>query len=559
MDRDSISQQVNSPSHLYGNSKYGHFSQITAHNKEHFPLFSKATPTKFVLQRGDSLYIPPNWWHWVKSYGDRSISVNFWFKTETWKNSGPICHQKNINWPALEKWSNEYLISKANETSPDGIWIWIDNSYYRQISMTDFVSIYGNPNDPRSKTFAYLVTIKDYEDANFPADAVAKNKIPSNENFLKSLEIDIEVPFPADMIDSKYNFWMNFGREAGIDSGLHYDEEPGLLCVVDGYKEVTLYPPSDSEYLYPYPLKPYELMPNSNSFYYNLYREGPELDIDVKCTSSKLLEVTLIKAPNVAKIAREIQIKYGPGRTIYGIKNCNGILRWEFYFYGMDKNLTSPQIRSNFYTHPNYNPDMNLDNYMPFHKSIFKNDSYDANLIDRKGLIVYSVDLTEETAIKETTPCLNLYYVITEEVQVPFILHERTFYNDNTSHIKSVQYIDTFSNILSNTDSLRKFSASIGLGEMDVDNLYNFLNNSPYKCTCVALVNKGSEMGIYMFGIVYQAFVSFLVTYNYPASIIAEVMKHEEDVSKLQLEVGFHFVRGERCHIPSRTAFYGIF
>lgn len=556
---ESIAQKVNSPSHLYGTSRYGHFSQITSHNQDKFPLFKKASPLRFTLNKGDSLYIPSNWWHWVKSYGDRSISVNFWFKTNTWTNDPPTKYSQNINWPAMSKWTNQYLTETADKTSPNGIWIWIDHSYYRRMTMSEFITTYSCPEEFASEKFAYLVTIKDYEDFNFPEEVCVKNRIPSNRDFLTALGCDIEVPFPEHMLDSKYNFWMNFGKENGIDSGLHYDEEPGLLCVVDGIKEVILYPPSDTEFLYPYPLNPPVLKPNPNYFHYNLYRQAGPIDPASSITSSKFLEITLVKAPNVARIASILQEKYGPGRIVYGIKNCEGMLRWEFYFYGMDMNLTTAQIRMKFYSDTSYNSDMAIDKYLEFHKSMFENDYYDHNKIDKTGLIVYSIDLTEEGVIDGMTPCINLYYVITETVEIPFILHEKTLYRDSSSHVKSIQYIDTFSNILFNANSLRKWGGSVGLGNIDLDNLYNFLNNSPYKCATVAIVNKGMEMGIYLFGIVYRAFLLFLIEYNYPPALISEVSSKEEEISKMQLEVGFHFKRGIKCHIPSRTAFYGLF
>ena len=42
---------------------------------------------------------------------------------------------------------------------------------------------------------------------------------------------------------------MNNGN---VDSGLHYDKSEGIMCVLNGRKIVTLFPTSDSKYLYPY-------------------------------------------------------------------------------------------------------------------------------------------------------------------------------------------------------------------------------------------------------------------------------------------------------------------
>ena len=41
---------------------------------EKFPLFAKAKPVEFILEPGEILYIPPNWWHHVKNI-ENNISL----------------------------------------------------------------------------------------------------------------------------------------------------------------------------------------------------------------------------------------------------------------------------------------------------------------------------------------------------------------------------------------------------------------------------------------------------------------------------------------------------
>lgn len=68
--------------YLYPNKefKHAHVSQIDLDNVDHerFPLFEKATKYYGLLDAGDLLYLPPGWWHQVRSL-DMSISVNFWW------------------------------------------------------------------------------------------------------------------------------------------------------------------------------------------------------------------------------------------------------------------------------------------------------------------------------------------------------------------------------------------------------------------------------------------------------------------------------------------------
>ncbi|KAH8371520.1 hypothetical protein KR093_007840 [Drosophila rubida] len=59
----------------------GNTSQIDAANLdfEHFPLLSKVRFYELLLQPGDCLYLPPKWWHYVRS-NTPSFSVSFWFE-----------------------------------------------------------------------------------------------------------------------------------------------------------------------------------------------------------------------------------------------------------------------------------------------------------------------------------------------------------------------------------------------------------------------------------------------------------------------------------------------
>lgn len=44
--------------------------------------FTKARSFEATIRPGEMIYIPQNWWHFVHSE-DISISVNFWWRTET--------------------------------------------------------------------------------------------------------------------------------------------------------------------------------------------------------------------------------------------------------------------------------------------------------------------------------------------------------------------------------------------------------------------------------------------------------------------------------------------
>jgi lysine-specific demethylase 8 len=44
-----------------------------------FPLFGSAPYFELTLHAGDMLYIPPRWWHYLRSLST-SFSVSFWWR-----------------------------------------------------------------------------------------------------------------------------------------------------------------------------------------------------------------------------------------------------------------------------------------------------------------------------------------------------------------------------------------------------------------------------------------------------------------------------------------------
>lgn len=59
----------------------GNTSQVDAENidMEQFPLLANVKFYRFTLYRGEMLYIPPGWWHYIRSM-DKSFSVSFWWE-----------------------------------------------------------------------------------------------------------------------------------------------------------------------------------------------------------------------------------------------------------------------------------------------------------------------------------------------------------------------------------------------------------------------------------------------------------------------------------------------
>lgn len=104
-----------------------------------------------------------------------------------------------------------------------------------------------------------------------------------------------------------------------MDTGLHYDDSYGILCVLNGTKIVYLYPPSDSQYLYPYELKPNWYYNKFEPILYNIYKKYESNDYHKIPSNNILYESFYEKKKHMIRIVD--YLKKLNKTIIYGIKN----------------------------------------------------------------------------------------------------------------------------------------------------------------------------------------------------------------------------------------------
>jgi hypothetical protein len=181
-----------------------------------------------------------------------------------------------------------------------------------------------------------VITLSNYSSGKY--NTHIKNKLfdyvkfPVNEKLLCDCSYD-------------YNVWVTSNRH---DTGLHYDDEDGILTVMEGEKDIILFPPSDTEYLYPYQVDyKWKKLPALN-FRYNICANFGEI---TGVCSGELLYITCNDNVRVLSNISKLYDKYRNTNLIWGFKKNGDEYRWEIYNYTLNDKIkiTSWDIHNNEY------------------------------------------------------------------------------------------------------------------------------------------------------------------------------------------------------------------
>jgi hypothetical protein len=199
--------------HLTSEHEYAHFSSIDHTNYLFTPSLLLTHPQRFTLNPGQSIWIPRKWWHWVRTQGP-STAVNFWMPPQIGSSQTPF-------------------ILKDFEQPPELLTVIEESIGKSEIWKTSFDIILENHKIKDDNE--YIITIEGFK---------KNNRFKRlNEDILTTAKKYAKIPPGSDM-----NLWISKGYH---DTGLHYDDKDGILTVLSGTKELTLYPPTDTPYLKP--------------------------------------------------------------------------------------------------------------------------------------------------------------------------------------------------------------------------------------------------------------------------------------------------------------------
>jgi len=504
---------ANQVRHKTNEHSYGHYSAVTSVNKYFLPIFWTASGMDITLHAGDSLWIPKFWWHWVRS-APKTMAVNMW--TDSVHELSPT----SVLTPQVFRGRNFYNSAlKQLKSYPGKVTVWNskNDTFVSDVSYPQFIS--GPPVNNQ-----YIITL----DAHI--DAVGDTK--HNAELFAFVKDDLQLPGQLQAIvdphNVEHNIWISSGTH---DTGLHYDDTFGLLTVLEGAKQVTLYPPEQTRKLYPLCILPHWATGAPIRLQYNVYsKEGGTCRLGT-LPSSRLLYESMIHTRNkkLFKTMGGLVHAHGRNRIVYGVKKLpDGGMRWEVYSYHYDQQDTrAPQVRGM--------DRMLLQKPLPVDK-----------------IIIHSKDIyNSQSWSGMMSKDVHIYRSVSEELALPYSGVGHTVTDDGELAPESVYIMTTNSDALENTQS---YVDALSL-PCTAPVLYTLLQR--YACKQNAIFNKlNGQIFIMYCGISVENFVGFLKEFQYPPNLVQHVTDNLEQYRDIIHEVTI--VVDGQTRAPVRSSFYGI-
>jgi hypothetical protein len=467
-------------------------------------LFAK--PTYITLNTGDTLLIPKNWWHWIRTEQE-THAINFFCNRKDSIPAKPIIidnliedHDIKIIKQAIHKYSNKSYVN------------W-DNSSFA--SLKHFI--------PSSLTkLDYLLTV----------DGYIFNKNMDIKEEIKNISTlsNVKAKYAQPGSEFHYNFWLSFSEKKGLayhETGLHYDSLDSFLYVINGKKHITLYPPEDSYLLAGYDITPNYALQKPIFMYYNEYSK--RRDISGK-PSGHLLYKTLDFCATSTTILTAVQKSYDSSpkkNLIWGFKKAGDVYRWELYNYHYSSTDRLLVDKSNV-------PSL-------FTKAVTKNI---VDILMDTDTIINSVDI--ENTVEVYNDEIHIYQAKGPK-KIPY--YGKGFdIKNNTIRQVGVFVYHTATEVKKNHE---KYFKELGLPH-DMGILHILLK---YPCDYLCIWNKNGDIFIQWIAIDIHYFISFLEEFNYKKELVTYIKEHIEDYRNLSHEITI--VYDPLTRLAKRSGFYG--
>jgi hypothetical protein len=360
-----------------------------------------------------------------------------------------------------------------------------------------------------------------------------KSNKKSNPFLYEAFRDRVHTPEVFNPKTSDMNFWISYGYQ---DTGLHYDDYDGILCLLKGHKSIVLYPPSDSVYLRPISTIPFWANDSAVRFEYNTYTFIKPLT-SADLPSSRLLYESMkaLGDKNAMLKISNIIHKVGLNKVVWGCKWTQGVCRWELYFYHYSDNYSrcaNIPLTNTYLT--NHTPQVNL----------YKKIQHD------KDLIIHSFDIYHNLPVESYGEDIHLYYKLNTRYTLPLYGRGKTLRRNGRTVFESEYVIDNRTRFLANYD---KYVNQINLKDVSTFKLLI----SQWVCDYICIFRKNkTDIFIMYLGIHVKDFARFLKIFEYPDSLVHHLESNIEKYKNVIHEIAI--VYDIETQTPKRTAFYGL-
>jgi hypothetical protein len=286
-------------------------------------------------------------------------------------------------------------------------------------------------------------------------------------------------------------------------------------------------------------MMPLELSPAGERFFdYCLWEYQPIATPENKLRSINLLNQSLVvhnMGERVQDIIRAIRQGFGESRTVWGIKQEDGRISWELYFYDYAR----------------MNRSRSISKLLAIIKPWICCEAVTSEMHD---YFMFSIDLNQqlvagEKPLKEIQMYIgNVGSLVSSGICYAVTKTETTLKNFYFFFDAKKQLSEIAGKVCS--------SAYISLPDLDINTI---LWPELRDCQTIVVANKRMSDGIYFSRINVDQLIFFLNKLEYPEQHISFIVQNRDRLDHLLYDVGFDYrMEGKRLNIL-KSAYYGVF
>ena len=273
-------------------------------------------------------------------------------------------------------------------------------------------------------------------------------------------------------------------------------------------------------------------------FDYCLWEYAPVASVEGKLRSVNLLNNSFASesaAPGAAELVQAVRQAFGPSRTVWGVKQENGRISWELYFYDYARQQRTRSVTQLL-------------------KVIRPWVACDLTVSETRDYFMFSIDLDAAllngSARMESldmyignvgsTVSSGICYAVTREAVT---MKNFYFFFDARTQMREI------------ADKVRS-SAYLDLAAFDLDKV---LWTELRVCQTIVVANKRSQDGIYFSRITIEQLLVFLRRMQFPQVQIDFAERHRSRLDHLLYDVGIDYRMENGVLKILKSAYYGVF